>query len=427
MPELVAHKIEVTVPGRADGDQTDQLVQGDATVHDRILRVHIHGEIHLFVEQSEYQGFVSDKRLVVALRVADGLLVRPLVGQLVPDLSRTPFLILLFLYPFDPVVGHTHRHPEPETHSTSLERSRKTGHSAHILGDRDGFRLDLTDQQISQSKVGHGVLVHSGVEVRFVAVEVLSQPVIPVDHTRHTVETETVKVIFLKPVLAVAQKEAHDLVLAVVEAAGAPGRMMPLRAFVEIQVLTAVEQAKSLILIAATMRVDDVHHDRDTHPVSGVNQFLELLRSAETGTQSEKVRHLVAERAVVRMLLERHYLDRVVAQSLHPRQHILTELAESGDLAFLRTHPDVALVDEGMRPAQHPVVLPRICLCGIPDLGAEHFRPVILDKPRAVCRNPLAPATGPLDEQFIQLTVVQEHRVKPKFPVAVSRRPELVR
>ena len=427
MPELVAHKIEVAVPGGADGDQTDQLMESDSPIHYRILRVHIHREIHLLVEQSEYQGFVTDKRLVVALRVADGLLVRPLVGQLVPDLTRTPFLILLFLYPFDPVVGHAHRHPEPEAHSASLERSRQARHSAHILSDSDGLRLDLTDQQVRQSQIGHSVLIDSCVEIRFIAVEVLPKTVIPVNHTRHTVETETVKMIFLKPVLAVAQEEAHDLVLAVIEAAGAPGRVMPLRTFVEIQILAAVKQAKALILIAATMRVNYVHHDSDTHPVRRVHQFLELLRSAETGTQGEKVRHLIAERPVIRMLLKGHYLDCIIAQPFHPRQHILTELTERGDLTFLRTHPDVALVDERMRPAQHPVVLPRICLRGIPDLGAEHLRLVILHKPRAIGRNPLATSAGPLDEQFVQLSVTEEHRIKPKFPVAVPGRLELVR
>ena len=133
---------------------------------------------------------------------------------------------------------------------------------------------------------------------------------------------------------------------------------MPLRPFVEIKVLTAIEQAKSLILITATMRVDDVHHDSDAHPVRSVHQLLELLRGAEAGAQGEEIRHLIAERAVVRVLLKRHYLDCVVTESLDPRQHILPELTECGDLAFLRAHPDVALVDERMRPAQHSVVLP---------------------------------------------------------------------
>ena len=106
--ELVAHEIQIAVTGSADGGQTDHLVQSDPTIHDRILRIHIHGKVHLLIDESEHQGFVTNQRLVVALRVADGPLVRPLVGQLVPHFSRTPLLVPLLLDPLDPMVRHAH-------------------------------------------------------------------------------------------------------------------------------------------------------------------------------------------------------------------------------------------------------------------------------------------------------------------------------
>ncbi len=118
---------------------------------------------------------------------------------------------------------------------------------------------------------------------------------IPVNHARHAIETEAVEMIFLHPELAVAQEKTHDLILSVVEATGTPCRMMALRAFVKIEVITAIKQAKALILIAATMRMYYIHHDSDSHSVCGVHQFLELLRRAETRAQREEVRHLIAE------------------------------------------------------------------------------------------------------------------------------------
>ncbi len=79
-----------------------------------------------------------------------------------------------------------------------------------------------------------------------------------------------------------------------------------------------------------------------------------------------------------------------------------------------------------MRPTQHPVVLPRIFLSGIPDLGAENLRLVILHQPGTVGRNPLATSTGPFYEQLVQLSVAEEHGVNFQLPVAVSGRLELV-
>ena len=78
---------------------------------------------------------------------------------------------------------------------------------------------------------------------------------------------------------------------------------MSLRTFVEIEILAAIKQAKTLILIAATVRVHDVHHDSHPHPVGRVHQLLELLRRAETRAQREEIGHLVAEGAVIGMLL----------------------------------------------------------------------------------------------------------------------------
>ena len=64
--------------------------------------------------------------------------------------------------------------------------------------------------------------------------------VVPVEHAGHAVEAEAVQVVFRHPVLAVGQEEVPGLVLAIVEAAGAPGGMPALGAFVEIQVLAVL-------------------------------------------------------------------------------------------------------------------------------------------------------------------------------------------
>ena len=71
--------------------------------------------------------------------------------------------------------------------------------------------------------------------------------------------------------------------------------MMSLRTLVEVKVILAVEKPEPLRLIVHAVGMDDVHHNGYSHPVSGVHQFLELLRSAETRAQGEEIGNLVAE------------------------------------------------------------------------------------------------------------------------------------
>ena len=63
--------------------------------------------------------------------------------------------------------------------------------------------------------------------------------------------------------------------------------------------------------------MDDIHHHCDTSSVRVIHQMLELFRSPEPGGQCIEIGHLIAERPVVRMLLQGHYLQRVIAKFLH--------------------------------------------------------------------------------------------------------------
>ena len=169
-----------------------------------------------------------------------------------------------------------------------------------------------------------------------------------------------------------------------------------------------------------------VHHHCDTHPVGFVHQSLELVRSPETRTHGEEVGDLVTKGTIVRMLLESHYLDGVISKLLDPRKHILAEIIERSDLPLLRAHPDMALVDQRMRPPEHLVMFPWIWFRRVPDLGTENLRDRILHESLAICRDTLASAARPFDEQLVQFPVAQEHRIQPEFPVPLPGYLELV-
>ena len=111
--------------------------------------------------------------------------------------------------------------------------------------------------------------------------------------------------------------------------------MTALRSGIEVQVVGAVEVREALGLVVHAVAVDDVHHDGDALPVSIVHQALELFRRTEAGAEGVEIGHLIAEGAVIGMLLQGHDLEGVVPELLHLRQDGLAEVLEGGDLLLL--------------------------------------------------------------------------------------------
>ena len=76
---------------------------------------------------------------------------------------------------------------------------------------------------------------------------------VPVNHAGDTVETETVKMVFLHPELAVGQQETDHFIFPIIKTPRAPCRMVSLRAMVEVQVVPSVEKAEAFRLIVHTV------------------------------------------------------------------------------------------------------------------------------------------------------------------------------
>ena len=127
------------------------------------------------------------------------------------------------------------------------------------------------------------------------------------------VEAEAVEAELLEPVADVGEQEAADLVAAVVEALRVPRRVLAALAGVEVLVAGAVEVVEALGEVLDGVGVDDVQQDGEAEAVGGVDEVLEVLGRAEARGRGEEVRDVVAEGAVVGVLLDGHELDGVVA------------------------------------------------------------------------------------------------------------------
>ncbi len=318
-----------------------------------------------------------------------------------------PVLVFLLLDHLDPVVGDAHCETVVESHAAVLELSGESGHAAHLLGDGYGLGVHLVYEQVGERQVYQRVSVLVAVVVVVVRSERLTESVVVVEHRGDAVESEAVEFVLLEPELAVGEQEVKHAVLAVVEAERIPCRVLAARVAVEVEVVAAVEAAEALDFVLDGVRVHDVHDHGDAHRVRLVDELLELVGGAEARRCGVEVADVIAERAVVGVLLHGHELDGVVAVLGYARQHVAAELVVCPDALLVLGHSDVGLVDEqGIGVGRELADLEFIGMLGGVDLGREYLCVVVLHDAAGVCGQTVSLASGPEHAEFVEVAVM---------------------
>ena len=136
---------------------------------------------------------------------------------------------------------------------------------------------------------------------------------------------------------------------------------------------------------------------------------------------------MVAEAAIIRMLLNGHDLDTVVPIFHHTWKNLLLKLTVRAHLLLILSHTDVALVDQQRVCARlESAFLELIRLFRCPYLSAEDLGIVILYHTGSPCGDALSIATIPVDMQFIEVAMLQRLLWQFQFPVAVLQRLHLI-
>ena len=212
------------------------------------------------------------------------------------------------------------------------------------------------------------------------------------------------------------------VVLAIVEAERVPCRMLVHGSRIEILVGVASQVAETLHLIFHGVGVDDIHDDGDALLVGRINEFLEFFGSSESAGGSEEGAHMIAEGAIVRMLLNGHNLDAVVAVLDDARQHIVFELAVGAHFLGVLSHSDVALVDEERVGIGFEFCfLPHIRFLRVPHLCGEDFCLLVLHHSAHPCRYALTVSTVPVDVHFVEVAMLDGLFGEFQFPVVGAR------
>ena len=182
MAKLVAHEVEPRLAAQSEGEEANHLVQGNATVNCHRRRVDTHGIVHFAAYQSERNGLVAHQGLVVAFGIGHRLGLRLVVGHGEEEVVHAPLFLRLVFQHLDPKIRLTHAQAIIETHATVGNRVANARHSAHILRDSDGVRINFVTKRVGQLQVSDRIGIHVAVEIFPWVVDDETVAVVEIEH-----------------------------------------------------------------------------------------------------------------------------------------------------------------------------------------------------------------------------------------------------
>ncbi|GFI57403.1 hypothetical protein IMSAG025_00843 [Muribaculaceae bacterium] len=169
----------------------------------------------------------------------------------------------------------------------------------------------------------------------------------------------------------------------------------------------------------------DVHYHCYSPLVRVIDKAFEVIGCAEAGGCGVEAADVISERPVIRVFLDRHYLDRVISVGSDAGKCLGAELLVCADLLLFLCHAYVAFINKK-----------RFCV-GIEFLYLEfvrHLRRVdfcrenmgvrILYHSCCIRRDSLAASAFPFDSHFIKVAVPDEIGREMRFPDSSSDRGE---
>lgn len=169
--------------------------------------------------------------------------------------------------------------------------------------------------------------------------------------------------ILVHPETQVAEQEAHDFVVTVVEESAVPLVVAALASTVEVLVIGSVELVQTIQYILGSVAVNDVEQYSNSQAVSGVNQLLEVLRGSISTASGEEVVNLITKTGVVSMLHNSHQLDNIVTKIFDTRKHVSGELLVGSYTLLRGGDTNMGLVHSGAGRFGWSGVLELVSLC----------------------------------------------------------------
>lgn len=129
---------------------------------------------------------------------------------------------------------------------------------------------------------------------------------------------------------------------------------------------------------------------------------------------------MITETSVIRMFLNCHDLNGIVAGFFYSRQDVILELDICTDLFGILRHTDMAFIDEQRACIDfEPVIIPDVGIFGSPDLRGENLCFVILNDALTPSGDAFTLAVIPAHIHFVQVAVFEFISGEFEFPVTV--------
>lgn len=110
-------------------------------------------------------------------------------------------------------------------------------------------------------------------------------------------------------------------------------------------VVGTVKVEDAVVHVVRGVGVNQIDDNPNAHRVSLVDEVLEVVGGAGPARDTEEAGNVVAERGVVRVLLDGHELNDVVAMFLDPIQVVISKVPVRANLALLLSHTNMCFVD----------------------------------------------------------------------------------
>ena len=159
-----------------------------------------------------------------------------------------------------------------------------------------------------------------------------------IHHACYAVKSEAIELKYFHVEPQVAQQEPQNFMVVVIKQTTVPEFVLPFPAFVEILVVGTIKLVQSVQDIFAGMRMNDVEKYRQTHAMSGINEFFQILGTPIARASCKKASDLVAKcwmcgqlnsflsmlkdckhTCIICVFHDSHELDGVVSEILYPR------------------------------------------------------------------------------------------------------------
>ena len=178
--------------------------------------------------------------------------------------------------------------------------------------------------------------------------------------------------------------------------------MLTTRSRIEILVRITGKVTQTFHFVFHRMRMDNVHNNGNTHLMSSINQRFQFVGRTKAGRSSKETGYMIAKTTIIRMLLNGHNLNTVIAFLCYAWKCFFAEFIVCAYFFLRLRHSDMTFINQQrIRSRLKCLFLKFIWFFRCPNLRTEYLGLFVLHYPCSPCRNAFTLSAIPIHIQLI--------------------------